>query len=358
MQTNRRTFLSAIAAALAWRPAVKAAPALPPAVEQAPPLTGVALADVPVANAIVKIVAQHALAVLRANLTMGNLVRRDFEPIIAQRGDVMNVPIPPLLIARSIAEGEVVPCQTLENAHIALNRHMASTFQVPDVEHAMRFPETLDVLMLPAIISLAESIETDLLAVGANFANVTSSVEQLVETAETALFLGNVPKREPRFLVVDSSTYGKVRKMPGFLDWKGIEPTLLTSLRSNILHGQAVDGAVGEFLVFRSHFADKALAFAKDAIGLITRRQSLPLLGTGAIGEYVETNDFGMRVTMTYSPTELCQVFTIDILYGCGILRPGFGTRNSFRSPAVPFVMRHNFDAISGETRIDAYLLC
>jgi hypothetical protein len=63
------------------------------------------------------------------------------------------------------------------------------------------------------------------------------------------------------------------------------------------------------------------LAFARDAIGLVIRRLPQPLPGTGAIAEYAELGNFGMRVVMSYQPNTLAQQFTVDILYGCGILR-------------------------------------
>ncbi len=47
------------------------------------------------ANAIVKLVAADALSALVGNLVMGNLVNRDYEPVLAHSGDTVNVPIPP-----------------------------------------------------------------------------------------------------------------------------------------------------------------------------------------------------------------------------------------------------------------------
>ena len=55
-----------------------------------------------VANAIVKLVAADALPVLVGNLVMGNLVNRDYEPVLAQAGDTINVPIPPTMVANNI----------------------------------------------------------------------------------------------------------------------------------------------------------------------------------------------------------------------------------------------------------------
>jgi hypothetical protein len=51
-----------------------------------------------VASAIVKLVAADALPALVGNLVMGNLVNRDYEPVLAQAGDTVNIPIPPVRI--------------------------------------------------------------------------------------------------------------------------------------------------------------------------------------------------------------------------------------------------------------------
>ena len=100
-----------------------------------------------------------------------------------------------------------------------------------------------------------------------------------------------------------------------------------------------VDGTVGkmkDFYIFRSQFVPKTgsgpvtthnLAFTRDAIGLVIRRLPKPLPGTGAIAEYAELGNFGMRVVMSYQPNTLAQQFTVDVLYGCGVLRNGFAVQ-------------------------------
>ena len=55
------------------------------------------------------------------------------------------------------------------------------------------------------------------------------------------------------------------------------------------------------------------------------RRLPQPLPGTGAIAEYAELGNFGMRVVMSYQPNTLAQQFTVDVLYGCGVLRNQLG---------------------------------
>src|SRR3954454_20690326 len=154
------------------------------------------------ANAIVKLVAVDALPALMGNLVMGNLVNRDFEPALAQAGDTVNVPIPPTMVANNIAEGGMVVTQnpSIGNAQIVLNTHAEATFQIPDVTKVLAVPDLLKLYMQPAMVALAEKIETDLLnlystftanaAVGTGGVGVT---EATIDAAETTLFNAKVP---------------------------------------------------------------------------------------------------------------------------------------------------------------------
>ena len=123
------------------------------------------------AQASVKLVAADALPALVGNLVMGNLVNRDFEPTLAQAGQVVNVPIPPVMQANNIAEeGEITPqSPALGNAQITLDTHAEASFQIPDVTKVIAVPELLKLYMQPAIVALAEKVETDLLALAMQF---------------------------------------------------------------------------------------------------------------------------------------------------------------------------------------------
>src|SRR6201747_161675 len=130
-----------------------------------------AITSANIANAIVKLVAADALPALMGNLVMGNLVNRDFEPVLAQAGDTVNVPIPPTLVANNIAEGGIVITQnpSLGNAAIVLNTHAEATFQIPDVTKVLAVPDLLRLYMQPAVVALAEKIEADLLGLYSQF---------------------------------------------------------------------------------------------------------------------------------------------------------------------------------------------
>ncbi|MBV9269074.1 MAG: hypothetical protein JO061_23085 [Acidobacteriaceae bacterium] len=291
------------------------------------------------ANAIVKLVAADALPALVGNLVMGNLVNRDYEPILAHAGDTVNVPIPPVLVANNIAEGGTVTPQNpnLGNAQIVLNTHAESTFQIPDVTKALAFPELLKAYMQPAVVAIAERVESDLLNLYSQFtantavgAASTAVTEATIDAAETALFAAKVPASAPKYLVVDSNTYSQIRQIPRFSEYYSAGEAGLRAL---------VEGNVGkmkDFFIFRSQFVPTTgvatpnthnLAFSKDAMGLVVRRLPQPLPGTGAVAEYAEMGNFGIRVVMSYQPNTLSQQFTVDVLYGCGVLRNNFGVQ-------------------------------
>ena len=291
------------------------------------------------ANAIVKLVAADALPALMGNLVMGNLVNRDFEPALAQAGDTVNVPIPPVMTANNLTEGLSVVTQNpnVGNAQIVLSTHAEATFQIPDVTKIIAVPDLLKLYMQPAMIALAERVETDLLNLYPQFtANTpvgtggTAITEAVVDSAETALFNAKVPASEGRYLIVDSNAYGVLRQNPRFSEYEKAGDAGLRALIDGTL------GKIKDFYVFRSQFVPKTgtgptttnnLAFARSAIGLAIRRLPKPLLGTGAIAEYAELGNFGMRVVMSYQPNTLAQQFTVDILYGVGVLRNNFGVQ-------------------------------
>jgi len=191
--------------------------------------------------------------------------------------------------------------------------------------------------MQPAVIAIAERVESDLLGLYAQFtANApvgsagTPITEAVIDAAETALFSAKVPATAPKYLVVDSNTYSQIRQIPRFSEYYSSGEAGLKAL---------VEGNVGkmkDFFIFRSQFVPVTgttnpnthnLAFTRDALGLVVRRLPQPLPGTGAVAEYAEMGNFGLRIVMSYQPNTLAQQFTVDVLYGGGVLRNNFAVQ-------------------------------
>src|SRR5580692_1276487 len=128
---------------------------------------------------------------------MGNLVNRDYEPVLAQAGDTVKIPIAPVLVADNIAEGGSVQPQkpNLGSAQRVLRRPVEATFQITDVTKVLAVPDLLQLYMQPAVVAIAESSETSLLNLYAGLtANTpvgtpgTAITEAVVDAAESALF--------------------------------------------------------------------------------------------------------------------------------------------------------------------------
>ncbi len=299
-----------------------------------------AITSTNVAQAIVKLVAADALPALVGNLVMGNLVNRNYEPVLAQAGDTVNVPIAPQLTANNIAEGNAVQPQnpSLGNAQIVLNTHVEATFQVPDVTKVLAVPDLLKTYMQPAVVAIAENIESSILGLYAGFTSNTAvgtagtaPTEATIDSAESALFKAKVPAGQQKYLVCNSDFYSALRQIPRFSEFeKTGQPGADALISGNV-------GRIKDFLVYRSQYVPQTtssgvtnthnIAFSKDAIGLVVRRLPQPIPGTGAIAEYAEMGNFGMRVIMSYQPNTLAQQFTVDVLYGTAVLRNGFGVQ-------------------------------
>jgi hypothetical protein len=298
-----------------------------------------AITSANLANAIVKLVAADALPALVGNLVMGNLVNRDYEPVLAQAGDTVNIPIAPTLVANNLLEGGSVQTQNpnVGNAQIVLNTHAEATFLIPDVTKVLAVPDLLQLYMRPAVVAIAQRIESDLLGLYASFTSNTpvgtagtAITEAAIDTAETTLFQAKIPASEHKYLVVDAATYSALRQIDRFSEFQTAGEAGLRAL---------VDGTIGklkDFFIFRSQFISKTgsapitthnMAFTKDAIGLVIRRLPQPLPGTGAIAEYAELGNFGVRVVMSYQPNTLAQQFTVDVLYGTAVIRNTSGVQ-------------------------------
>lgn len=287
------------------------------------------------ANAIVKLVAAQALPALFGNLVMGNLVTRDYTADLAAAGDTINIPLPPVMSANNMAEGGTVTTQNpnVGNAQILLDTHTEATFQIPDVTKCLAVPDLVDLYMTPAIIAVAEAIETKLMGLYTGLTGITAVgaagtalTEAVVDSAETKLFNAKVPLSLPRFLVVTGDEYGNLRQIQRFSESQsyGSGDAIVTG---NV-------GKLKDFNVFRSQYVVKTgsapvnthnIAFTRPSIALVTRRLPQPLPGTGAIAEYAEMGGFGLRVVMSYAPNTLAQQFTVDVLHGSAVLRNNFG---------------------------------
>jgi hypothetical protein len=287
------------------------------------------------ALAIVKLAAAAAPAPIVGSPVLG-LVTRDYQKTEAQAGDAVDVSVPP--IAQGGGVSDLPP-----NRRIALNTLAEATFQIPDVRKILAVPGFMAAYMSAAMTAIVERIERDLMSLYTNFTANTAVgssgtiTEAVIDSAEASLFSANVPPHDQKYLVVNAATYDAMRLLPCFEEfqtarWKAGGQGSTNSILEPNMAGEGPTGANGKaknFLVFRSHFIQKPwtttynMAFHRDALGLAIRRP--PSLRTGAIAEYAETGDFGVRIVLSWDPNSLAQQVTVACLYGCAVIRDSFG---------------------------------
>ena len=215
-----------------------------------------------VANAIVKLVAADALPALVGNLVMGNLVNRDYEPDWRRPATRSTCRFAPTLVANNIAEGGSVQTQNpnLGNAQIVLNTHAEATFQIPDVTKVLAVPDLLKVYMQPAVVAIAEKIESDLLEPVRRFHGESRrsarparrSPKRLIDAGGDGAVPGEGAGERAEVPGGGcSNTYSQMRQIPRFSEFQTAGDAGLRAL---------VDGTVGkikDFFVFRSQFVQK-----------------------------------------------------------------------------------------------------
>lgn len=286
-------------------------------------------------NAIMKLLATEGLELLEGTLIMGALVNRNFEAAFMQQGEVVNVPIPPIMRAVNLAEGGDMTNQvsSLGNAQVVLNTHCAVPFQIGDIVKVLTNRDLAKIYMKSAIQAVAERIETDIMQCYALFTDqpkiggAAAIDEGKVDDVETALFNARVPQAEPKYLIVNAGTYSDIRMLPKFSDADKIGPG-----DAPIAIKEGFVGRIKGLNVLRSHFVNVTtgplvhnIGFARDALALVTRLMPAPPPGTGTISEYAEKGGFGMRVLMSYNHMGLGTQCSVDTLFGVGPLRNNFG---------------------------------
>ena len=292
------------------------------------------------ANAIVKLVAVDALPALMGNLVMGNLVNRDFEPTLAQAGDTVNVPIPPTLVANNIAEGGSVVTQNpnVGNASIVLNTHAEATFQIPDVTKVLAVPDLLKLYMQPAVIALAEKIETDLLNLYSQFTANAGCGHRWIGADRSG-------DRYRRDGAVQRKGSGERAEVPG-RRWRCLfaaaSDSALQRVPERRRRGSARSGR-------RQRRQDQGLLRVPFAVRSEDRHDAGHDAEHCVLAECDRPGDSPSAATscrvpapspstprwatsvfaclMSYAPNTLAQQFTVDVLYGAAVLRNNHGVQ-------------------------------
>lgn len=288
---------------------------------------------------VVKLFAEKALPALQKTLAMGSLINRQYDNRPGDVGDTVKVPVPPTtVVANDISEGNNVSFQqtSLGNVDIVVNKHKESSFTITDVAQLMSNVDLIDTWVTPHIVSVAEQVESDIMALYANLTGGpvgtqgTALSSATIGAAETALY--NAKAYGEKYLALTPGDYDVVRALPEFVNQYQIGNDQ-NALATGVL------GQIKGFNVFRSQLVPSVgvgspvvttnynMAFTPDSMALVTRPFRAIPQGLGAVSTDIEIGNFKMQLVWSYNPAALAQQFTVHCLYGVKALRPTFGVQ-------------------------------
>lgn len=123
-----------------------------------------------------QIIAQEALMVLESQLTMANLVHRDYSPEYVQVGDTITVRKPAKFVAKNFTGTVSSQDITEGSVPVVMDRFRDITVKVTSKEMSLDIKDFSNQVVTPAISAIAQAVDVDLLAVGVSMAAKTATV--------------------------------------------------------------------------------------------------------------------------------------------------------------------------------------
>jgi len=109
--------------------------------------------------------AMEGLAILEENMVMSRLVHRDFSPIVAEYGDVVNTRRPGTFQSKRKTDTDNITLQdaSATNVRVPLDQHFYTSFTIKDGEASKSFQDLIEIYLLPGMQSIARSVDRALL---------------------------------------------------------------------------------------------------------------------------------------------------------------------------------------------------
>lgn len=181
------------------------------------------------------IIAKEALMVLESNLTMANLVHRDYANEFVQVGDTITVRKPASFVAKNFLGTVEAQDITEGSVDVKLDRYRDVTVNVTAKELTLDIKDFSEQIVTPALSAISQAIDIDLLTVGIAQADTTVSVSSTpvitdISGVGKALDINKAP-RANRYLMLPPTTLYKYNTLDNFAkaSYKGDSDALKTS---------------------------------------------------------------------------------------------------------------------------------
>ncbi|BCK01604.1 P22 phage major capsid protein family protein [Anaerocolumna chitinilytica] len=153
-----------------------------------------------------QIIAQEALMVLESQLTMANLVHRDYSPEFVQVGDTITVRKPAKFVAKNFTGTTSSQDITEGSVPVVMDRFRDVTVKVTSKEMSLDIKDFSSQVVTPALSAIAQAVDIDLLAVGVAKAAKTATVSATpvindIAGVGKALDMSKAPKQNRRLML-------------------------------------------------------------------------------------------------------------------------------------------------------------
>lgn len=167
------------------------------------------------------IIAKEALMVLESNLTMANLVHRDYSKEFVEVGDTITVRKPAKFVAKNFI-GETEEQEISEGSvPVKMDRYRDVTVPVTSKEMTLDISDFSEQVVKPALSAIAQAVDVDLLTVGIEKAGSKVNVSDtpvIQDIANIAKALDNkkAPRDNQRNLALAVETLYKYNTLDNF----------------------------------------------------------------------------------------------------------------------------------------------
>ena len=159
-----------------------------------------------------QIIANEALMVLQSNLTMANLVHRDYSKEYVKVGDTITVRKPATFVAKNFTGQTEAQDITEGSVTVKMDRYRDITVNVGAKELTLDIKDFSSQVIAPAMQAMAQQIDTDLLAVGISKANNKATVSETPVLSDIAgvgkaLDQAKAPRTDRRLILPPTTLY-------------------------------------------------------------------------------------------------------------------------------------------------------
>lgn len=159
-----------------------------------------------------QVIANEALMVLESNLTMANLVHRDYSDEFVEVGDTITIRKPAKFVAKNFV-GKVTQQDITEGSvTVKMDRFRDVTVKITSKQLSLDIKDFSKQVVEPALMAIAQAIDSDLLAVGIEKAAKTATVSSKpviddIAGVGKALDISKAPRNNRRLVLPPTTLY-------------------------------------------------------------------------------------------------------------------------------------------------------